>query len=210
MKQTQPKTKQPKTKPAARKPTRQKTLRRNLLKSIAKQEAKPLEIVATRAKKEPDGRSRYFTPEQKAEVKRKVIQAISTGTPEAVVCRDIAELPSAWTLKAWRDEDEAFASSIAHARLLGHDTIAIDCLRIADDSSKDLITDDDGNERTNSEVIQRSKLRVETRLKLLSKWDPKRYGDRIQAEITGKVITAHLDVSLSPEAASEAYKQLMG
>ena len=31
-----------------------------------------------------------------------------------------------------------------------------------------------------SEHVQRSKLRVETRLKLLAKWDPRRYGDRLQ------------------------------
>jgi hypothetical protein len=28
-------------------------------------------------------------------------------------------------------------------------------------------------------------LRVETRLKLLAKWDPKRYGDKIAQEISG-------------------------
>ena len=29
------------------------------------------------------------------------------------------------------------------------------------------------------------RVRIETRLKLLAKWDPKRYGDRLQAELTG-------------------------
>ena len=31
----------------------------------------------------------------------------------------------------------------------------------------------------NGEHVQRSKLRIETRLKLLAKWDPRRYGDRL-------------------------------
>ena len=35
----------------------------------------------------------------------------------------------------------------------------------------------------NAEHIQRSKLRVETRLKLLAKWDPKRYGERQQVDV---------------------------
>ena len=39
-------------------------------------------------------------------------------------------------------------------------------------------------------MIQRAKLRIDTRLKLLSKWDPKRYGDKldINANVTGNVI----------------------
>jgi hypothetical protein len=28
-------------------------------------------------------------------------------------------------------------------------------------------------------------LRIETRLKLLAKWDPKRYGERLHSEVTG-------------------------
>lgn len=35
------------------------------------------------------------------------------------------------------------------------------------------------------EWMLRSKLRVETRLKLLAKWDPKRYGEKITQEISG-------------------------
>jgi len=35
--------------------------------------------------------------------------------------------------------------------------------------------------------IQRSKLRVETRLKLLAKWNPRKWGDRQQIEHSGKV-----------------------
>ena len=43
----------------------------------------------------------------------------------------------------------------------------------------------EGGDRANTEWISRSKLRVETRLKLLAKWDPKRYGDKITQEHVG-------------------------
>jgi hypothetical protein len=33
--------------------------------------------------------------------------------------------------------------------------------------------------RLNAEHVQRSKLRIETRLKLLAKWNPKKYGERV-------------------------------
>lgn len=43
-------------------------------------------------------------------------------------------------------------------------------------------------EGIDTEHIQRSKLRVETRLKLLAKWNPKRYGDRIDVTSGGEKI----------------------
>jgi hypothetical protein len=38
----------------------------------------------------------------------------------------------------------------------------------------------DGREQLDREHVQRSKLRIETRLKLLAKWNPKKWGDRLQ------------------------------
>ena len=172
--------------------------------------AAPLEIVQqeTIATK-PERKSAHYSPERKAEIKAQLVEAIAQGIPEAVALRDNPNMPNVETVFQWRKRDERFAQSIAHARKLGHDAIAVQCLQIADDSSNDRTTDEDGREQTNTEVIQRSKLRVETRLKLLSKWDPKRYGDRIQADVTAKVITANLDVTMTPEASAEAYKELM-
>jgi len=179
--------------------------------------AQPLEIIQpetiatnTSTKKKIDGRTTaFYSTERKAEIKAQLIESIAQGIPEAVALRDNPNMPNVETVFQWRKRDEAFSQSIAHARKLGHDAIAVECLQIADDSSNDRTTDEDGREQTNSEVIQRSKLRVETRLKLLSKWDPKRYGDRIQADVTAKVITATLDVTMTPEASAEAYKELM-
>lgn len=168
-------------------------------------EAETLEVV-TDARK-----SRYYSSERKAEIKAQLVEAIALGIPEAVALRDGDNMPDVAAVWKWRQDDESFAQSIAHARLLGHDAIAMDCLRIADDASGDTYTDDEGRERTDSEVIQRSKLRVDTRFKLLSKWDPKRYGDKIQTEITGadggaiKVIAA----TVTPEQAAEAYRTMM-
>jgi hypothetical protein len=49
-----------------------------------------------------------------------------------------------------------------------------DILNIADDSSGDTITDDEGNERINTEFVQRSKIRVDTRKWALSRMNPKK------------------------------------
>ena len=64
---------------------------------------------------------------------------------------------------------EDVSAEIARARLAGEESIAADCLTIAD------VADD----------AAKGKLRVWTRLELLKRWNPKKWGDRIQQELTG-------------------------
>ncbi len=83
----------------------------------------------------------------------------------------------------WIKTNEAFAEAYQLARDVGEDAIASECLEIADNGRNDWMErqDDKGGPGWvfNGENVQRSKLRVETRLKLLAKWNPKRWGDRI-------------------------------
>jgi hypothetical protein len=101
----------------------------------------------------------------------------------AVICRDIGI--SRNTVNKWRDEDPGIAAQFDEARDDGYDIIAQDCLSIADDGHRDYFEDADGRPVVDHDHIQRSKLRVETRLKLLAKWDPRRYGDKQQVELSG-------------------------
>jgi terminase small subunit-like protein len=122
------------------------------------------------------GRPSLYTP--------KVVEAIcarlSEGEPMAVICRD-GGMPAYRTVKAWMDEDSdrgrSVLADIARAREEGFDAIALEALKIADDGENDTYESGDGKRATNFDHIQRSKLRVDTRLKLLAKWDPKRYGE---------------------------------
>jgi hypothetical protein len=71
------------------------------------------------------------------------------------------------------------SQAIARARESGFDYLAAECLEIAEDGSNDYMASKHGPV-LDTEHVQRSKLRIETRLKLLAKWDPKRYGDKVQ------------------------------
>lgn len=106
---------------------------------------------------------------------------LSEGIPLAEICR--AEgMPPVRTVSGWKEAHPAFAADFARAREEGFDAIAADCLRIADDTARDtkiVGVDDQTREVADTEWISRSKLRVETRLKLLAKWDPKRYGEKM-------------------------------
>ncbi|AGG31951.1 hypothetical protein MU9_2906 [Morganella morganii subsp. morganii KT] len=68
----------------------------------------------------------------------------------------------------------------ARAREIQAELLAEEIIEIADDSSGDVIVDDDGKEQTNHERVARSRLRVDARKWYASKLAPKRYGDRIQ------------------------------
>jgi hypothetical protein len=99
-------------------------------------------------------------------------------------------MPAWRTVYDWMASNAGFAARIAHARALGYDAIAEECLEIADDTSCDTRVighDESEREAADTEWIGRSKLRIETRLKLLAKWDPKRYGDKVTTEHTGSV-----------------------
>lgn len=127
-----------------------------------------------------------------------IIERISSGEPLRQICRD-PHMPKWRTVYEWlktaenavdvsTDENNFFAR-FALARCLGEDAIAQECLEIADDASNDYM-DTRYGPRVDKEHIQRSKLRIETRLKLLAKWNPKRYGERVDLSST--------DGSMSP------------
>lgn len=97
-------------------------------------------------------------------------------------------MPGIRTVYDWMDKDPAFSADIARAREAGFDRIALDALAIADGSDRDTIAFERAGQMVeipDKEWILRTKLRVETRLKLLAKWDPKRYGKKITQEISG-------------------------
>ena len=113
------------------------------------------------------------------DVEEEILRRLSEGEPLAVICRsDPVRFPHPATWGDWVNGDESLAIAYARAREVGFDAIAADCLAIADETTLDTKKGPDGQESANAEWISRSKLRVETRLKLLAKWDPKRYGDR--------------------------------
>jgi len=108
---------------------------------------------------------------------------LSEGKTLREFCRQ--EGKPAWrTVYDWLEADKELAARIAHARELGEDAIAQECFAIADDAGNDWMERLDKNGQgigwmLNGDHVQRSKLRIETRLKLLAKWNPKKYGERV-------------------------------
>lgn len=128
------------------------------------------------------------------EIEAAIIEGLSEGVPLRQLCRLHGVSKS--TVYNWIEADDEFAGRIARARELGFDQIAEEALEIADDSRNDWVkrerADGSVDDGIDHEHVSRSKLRIETRLKLLAKWDPKRYGDKLD------VNSSH---SFSPEMA---------
>lgn len=108
---------------------------------------------------------------------------MSKGEPLTQITAD-AHMPCDDTVRNWADADETgqIARDIARAREKGFDQIALDALKIADDKEGE---------------HQRDRLRVDTRLKLLAKWDPKRYGDRVTHQGDSEADAVKVDHSVA-------------
>lgn len=100
------------------------------------------------------------------------------------ICRDDT-MPNLSTVVDWIKSNSEFSAQYATARELQAELIIDEILDIADDSSKDVVNTDLGK-IVDQEVIQRSRLRVDTRKWLIGKMYPKKYGEKITQEITGK------------------------
>lgn len=101
---------------------------------------------------------------------------------------------------------EEVSAAIARARILGHDAIAARTRQTARGKTADEGGDSSGD-------VQRDKLIIETDLKLLAKWDPKRYGDLIKlsgADGVGPVPVVALTADMTAAQAAEAYAKLIG
>lgn len=120
-----------------------------------------------------------------------IINRISLGEPLRQICRTEG-YPSWVAVYDWIKADEELALRFARARELGYDAIAEETLDIADNAVNDYMENIDPESgesagyRFNGEHVQRSKLRIETRLKLLAKWSPKKYGDKVTNEVIGQ------------------------
>jgi hypothetical protein len=123
------------------------------------------------------------------EIVDEIMESIADGVPLREICRREG-MPNWRTVYDWLEADEELAARFARARDIGFDAIAEETLEIADDGTNDWTERkrQDGSTDTvlDSEHVQRSKLRIETRLKLLAKWSPKKYGDKQTVEVGNK------------------------
>ena len=97
------------------------------------------------------------------------------------------DMPSSRTFFKWLANDDIKVKQYATSTSVRADEMFEEMIDIADSVGDDMMTLPDGREVVNNKVIQRDKLRVDTRKWALSKMNPKKYSEK--SEVTQTVIT---------------------
>jgi hypothetical protein len=118
----------------------------------------------------------YFN---RPELEIELVAWLSEGQTLASYCRQDGK-PKYRVVYEWMADSPTFAAAVGRAREMGFDAIAEDALRIADTPQTGIrtVTSPDGQTVTREDMTQHRKLQIETRLRLLACWDPRRYGPK--------------------------------
>jgi len=112
-------------------------------------------------------------------VERRIIEGLCDGTPLRELCRQEG-MPSWRSVYDWIAADPDFASRVAHARDTGTDAIAEQALALIDAEPARV----DG--KIDPGHVQWKRAQVDTRLKLLACWNPKKYGSKQTVDVGNK------------------------
>ena len=121
-------------------------------------------------------------------IEQEILDRLAQGEPLSVICRSAPKFPHPTVWRDWCGADEALAIAYARAREAGEDVIAEDCLAIIDEPPACHMTDH--GPRIDPADVHNRRLRFEGRLKLLAKWNPKRWGDKVDVTSNGNEITS--------------------
>lgn len=127
-----------------------------------------------------------YTPDEIAQHKLTVCGRIAEGDSLRKVCSEDG-MPARSLVHEWLISDTDFADQYTRAREAQADTLFDEILEIADDGRNDTYTAEDGSERTDQEVIARSRLRVDARKWMAGKLRPKKYGDKTEIAHTIRI-----------------------
>lgn len=97
-------------------------------------------------------------------------------------------MPDAATVFRWLRTKPEFCEQYTRAKEESADALVDEMLDIADEATNDWMEvhdKDNPGYRLNGEAINRSRLRVDTRKWIAAKLKPKKYGERVQTELTG-------------------------
>ena len=125
----------------------------------------------------PKGSGSKYTEE----IADQICDLVSNGVNLRSVCR-MDGMPSWRTIYNWVVDKPDFASRLARARELGYDALAEEALEISNTPvmGQKQVMSDKATYTTVEDMLGHRKLQIETRLKLLACWDPKKYGNKVQ------------------------------
>ena len=136
-----------------------------------------------------------WTVEKKEIAVKEILLEIMKGRSLTAILKteERGNLPSKVTFFEWLKEDEELTNQYARATEVRAEAIFDDILAIADENTNDTSINENGIEVVNNDVIQRSRLRIDARKWVLSKLNPKKFGDKTDITTNGK------EVNITPQ-----------
>lgn len=128
------------------------------------------------------GRPTDYTEELAAHI----CSEVSSGRSLNSICKDEG-MPNPSSVYLWLSKYRSFSDNYAKAQADRAAFFAEEIVEISDDSSGDFIEVGDGRVAPNSTAVSRDKLKVDTRKWLMSRMDPKRYGDKVETVHSGSL-----------------------
>lgn len=182
--------------------------------------------------------SRAEPIEYNFELLEEIADHVATGQPMSVKLREISarlgHTLDRRTVNRWRKSHEEAGALFDEARDVGYEEILEDIRHVANTTElgmvevlakvkKDPVPGDAPDaqpeyelrvmEVRREDMLGHRKLKIETLFKLLAKWDPRRYGDKAQVELTGKnggpVESVTATVPIDPMDAARVYSEMM-
>jgi hypothetical protein len=99
------------------------------------------------------------------------------------------KMPSTSTFYEWLELYPDKSKQYTRATEIRAEAIFDDILSIADENANDTYINDNGIEVVNNDVIQRSRLRIDARKWVLSKLNPKKFGEKLDVTSDNKPIS---------------------
>ena len=137
-----------------------------------------------------------WTVEKKEIAVKEILLEIMKGRSLTAILKteERGNLPSKVTFFEWLKEDEELTNQYARATEVRADIIFDDILAIADENTNDTSINENGIEVVNNDVIQRSRLRIDARKWVLSKLNPKKFGDKTDITSGGEKINTNISI----------------
>lgn len=164
---------------------------------MAKKSDKPIQ-------KHAGGRPTIFSAELADKICKEIAQS-EKGLHR--LHRELDWFPNPSTIMDWLSDNPKFSAQYARAKSLQADFMGDSLLPIADDTSGDELVTKNGVIE-NREFVNRSKIRIETRMWLMERLAPKKYGKQVDSDEEKEAYKPpQINVHISPEAIRKASEE---
>lgn len=143
-------------------------------------------------------RNQFNKIELTPELKQEIIERTANGESLKQILND-ERMPSRFTINREEKRDNEFGADMKTARQVAADIYVDEMMEIADDAAQDIKPDG----TVNYELVARSKMRIDQRRWIAARFDPARYGDKVQTDITSNGETIEAKVISPMEAARQ-------